>query len=200
MPLKLGVSSLGEPTISSFRYVPSGVLFPPRTKGDVPPARGDLRSAGRGGTGLMGIGGDEYTANCSTSSSMASSSRHSGGETEGEKFGGSGGAGSSGGGPSTIEGGESGGEKGGGDPGESNGGEGGGSLGGGPGERQGVEGVEEGVSGAGESGGGGGGSSSGGGGLSSLKVTHRGETYSSLVRGLSEGPKTSSRSGAGEPL
>lgn len=206
MPLKLGVSSLGEPTksgISSLRYAPSGVLFPPtppRTRGDVTPARGDLRSAGRGGTGLMGAGDEEYSANCSTSSSIASSSRHRGGEFEGEKSGGRGGAGSSGGGgPSTMEGGDSGGVKGGGDPGENSGGEGGGSFGGGPGERQGVEGVEEGVSGGGESGGGGGAGSSGGGGLSSMKVTHLGDTVSSLVRGLSVGPNTSSRSGAGEP-
>lgn len=207
MPLKLGVSSRGEPTmswISSLRYVPSGVLFPPtppRTSGDVTPTRGDLRSAGRGGTGLMGAGDEEYSANCSTSSSIASSSRHRGGELEGEKLGGRGGAGSSGGGgPSRMEGGESGGVKGGGEPGENGGGEGGGSSGGGPGDRQGVEGVEEGVSGAGESGGGGGAGSSGGGGLSSIKVTHLGDTISSLVRGLSMGPNTSSRSGPGEPL
>lgn len=206
MPLKLGVSSLGEPTksgISSLRYAPSGVLFPPtpaRTRGEMTPARGDLRSAGRGGTGLMGAGDDEYSANCSTSSSIASSSRHRGGELEGEKSGGRGGAGSSGGGgPSTMEGGESGGVKGGGDPGENGGGEGGGSFGGGPGERQGVEGVDEGVSGGGESGGGGGAGSSGGGGLSSVKVTHLGDTMPSLVRGLSMGPNTSSRSAAGGP-
>lgn len=206
MPLKLGVSSLGEPTksgISSLRYTPSGVLFPPmppRTRGDVTPARGDLRSAGRGGTGLMGAGDEEYSTNCSTSSSIASSSRHRGGELEGEKSGGKGGAGSSGGGcPSTMEGGESGGKKGGGEPGENGGGEGGGSFGGGPGERQGVDGVDEGVSGGGESGGGGGAGSLGGGGLSSVKVTHLGDTMSSLVRGLSIGLNTSSRSGAGEP-
>ncbi len=206
MPLKLGVSSLGEPTksgISSLRYAPSGVLFPPtppRTRGDVTPVRGDLRSAGRGGTGLRGAGDEEYSANCSTSSSIASSSRHIGGEVEGEKSGGKGGAGSSGGGgPSMMEGGEPGGVKGGGEPGERGGGEGGGSFGGGPGERQGVEGVEEGVSGAGESGGGGGAGSSGGGGLSSAKVTHLGDIVSSMARGLSVGPNTSSRSGAGEP-
>lgn len=207
MALKLGVSSLGEPTksgISSLRYTPSGVLFPPmmppRTRGDVSPARGDLRSAGRGGTGLIGAGDEGYSTNCSTSSSIASSSRHRGGELEGEKSGGRGGAGSSGGGcPSTMEGGESGGVKGGGDPGENSGGEGGGSFGGGPGERQGVEGVDEGVSGAGESGGGGGAGSSGGGGLSSVKVTHLGDTMSSMAQGLSIGPNTSSRSGAGEP-
>lgn len=206
MPLKLGVSSLGEPTksgISSLRYAPSGVLFPPappRTRGEMTPARGDLRSAGRGGTGLIGAGDEEYSANCSTSSSIASSSRQSGGESEGEKSGGRGGAGSSGGGgPSTMEGGESGGVKGGGDPGENGGGEGGGSFGGGPGERQGVEGVDEGVSGAGESGGGGGAGSSGGGGLSLVKVTHLGDTASSMAWGLSMGPNTSSRSGAGEP-
>lgn len=87
MPLKLGVSSLGEPTksgTSSLKYAPSGVLFPPRTRGEVTPVRGDLRSAGRGGTGLIGAGEQEYSANCSTSSSMASSSRHTGGELEGE--------------------------------------------------------------------------------------------------------------------
>lgn len=209
MPLKLGVSSLGEPTksgISSLRYAPSGVLFPPtppRTRGDVTPARGDLRSAGRGGTGLVGAGDEQYSANCSTSSSVPSSSKHRGGEFEGEKSGGRGGAGSSGGGgPSTMKGGDSGGVKGGGDPGESDGGEGGGSLGGGPGERQGVQGVEgvdEGVSGAGESGGGGGAGSSGGGGLSLVKVTHLGDTVSSSVRVPSAGPNTSSRSGTGEP-
>lgn len=216
MPLKLGVSSLGEPTksgISSLRYAPSGVLFPPtapRTRGDVTPSRGDLRSAGRGGTGLMGAGDEQYSANCSTSSSVPSSSKHRGGELEAEKSGGRGGAGSSGGGgPSTTQGGDSGGVKGGGDlgesgergeSGESGGGEGGGSFGGGPGERQGVEGVDEGVSGAGESGGGGGGAgSSGGGGLPLVKVTHLGDTVSSLVRVPSEGPNTSSRSGAGEP-
>lgn len=206
MPLKLGVSSRGEPTksgISSLRYAPSGVLFPPtppRTRGDVTPTRGDLRSAGRGGTGLIGAGDEEYSANCSTSSSIASSSRHRGGDSEGEKSGGRGGAGSSGGGgPSMMEEGEPGGVNGGGDPGDNGGGEGGGSFGGGPGERQGVEGVDEGVSGGGESGGGGGAGSSGGGGLSSVKVTHLGETMSSLVWGLSMGPNTSSRSGAGEP-
>lgn len=206
MPLKLGVSSRGEPTksgISSLRYAPSGVLFPPtppRTRGDVTPTRGDLRSAGRGGTGLIGAGDEEYSANCSTSSSIASSSRHRGGDLEGEKSGGRGGAGSSGGGgPSMMEEGEPGGVNGGGDPGDNGGGEGGGSFGGGPGERQGVEGVDEGVSGGGESGGGGGAGSSGGGGLSSVKVTHLGETMSSLVWGLSMGPNTSSRSGAGEP-
>lgn len=59
VPLKPGVSSLGEPVMSgtsSLWYAPSGVLFPPtfpQTKGEVTPARGDLRSAGRGGTGLM---------------------------------------------------------------------------------------------------------------------------------------------------
>lgn len=201
MPLKLGVSSLGEPTksgTSSLRFTPSGVLLPPkppRTSGDVTPARGDLRSAGRGGTGLMGAGEEEYSANCSISSSIASSSGHPGGELEGENSGGRGGAGSSGGGgPSRMEGGESGRVKRGGDPGENGGGEGGGSFGGGPGERQGVEGVDEGVSGGGESGGGGGAGSSGGGGLSSVKVTHLGDMVSSLM-----GPKTSSRSGAGEP-
>lgn len=206
MPLKLGVSSLGEPTksgISSLRYAPSGVLFPPmppKTRGDVTPGRGDLRSAGRGGTGLMGTGDEEYPANCSTSSSIASWSKHIGGELEGEKSGGRGGAGSSGGGgPSTMEEGDSGGVKGGGDPEESKGGEGGGSFGGGPGERQGVEGVDEGVSGGGESGGGGGAGSSGGGGLSLVKVTHLGDIVSSLVWVLSVGPNTSSRSGAGEP-
>lgn len=97
-----------------------------------------------------------------------------------------------------MEGGESGGVKTGGDPGENSGGEGGGSSGGGPGERQGVEGVDEGVSGGGESGGGGGAGSSGGGGLSSVKVTHLGDTVSSVVRGLSM-LNTSSSSGAGEP-
>lgn len=206
MPLKLGVSSLGEPTksgISSLRYAPSGVLFPPvppRTRGEMTPVRGDLRSAGRGGTGLIGAGDEAYSANCSTSSSIASSSRQSGGETQGEKSGGRGGAGSSGGGgPSRMEGGESGGVKGGGDPGENGGGEGGGSFGGGPGERQGVEGVDDGVSGAGESGGGGGAGSSGGGGLSFVKVTHLEDTPSSMAWGLSMGPNTSSRSGAGEP-
>lgn len=206
MLLKLGVSSLGEPTksrISSRRYIPSGVLFPPMppsTRGDVTPTRGDLRSTGRGGTGLMGAGDEEYSTNCSTSSSIASSSRHRGGELEGEKSGGRGGAGSSGGGcPSMMEVGESGGVKGGGEPGENGGGEGGGSFGGGPGEKQGVEGVEDGVSGGGESGGGGGAGSFGGGGLSSVKVTHLGEAVSSLTRGLSMGPNTSSRSGAGEP-
>lgn len=204
VPLKLGVSSLGDPTksgISSRKNVPSGVLFPPKTRGDVIPTRGDLRSAGRGGTGLMGAGDEEYSTNCSTSSSIASSSRHRGGEIEGEKSGGSGGAGSSGGGCSSMVGvGESGGEKGEtGELGENEGGEGGGSVGGGPGERQGEEGVDEGVSGAGESGGGGGAGSSGGGGLSSAKVTHLGEAVSSLVCGLSSGPNTSSRSGAGEP-
>lgn len=203
MPLKLGVSSLGEPTksdISSLMYTASGVLLPPRTRGDVTPARGDLRSAGRGGTGLMGAGDEAYSTNCSTSSSITSSSRHKGGELEGEKSGGRGGAGSSGGGcPSMMEGGESGGEKGGGEPGENGGGDGGGSFGGGPGERQGVEGVDEGVSGGGESGGGGGAGSLGGGGLSSAKVTHLGDTVPSLVRGLSMGPNTSSRSGPGDP-
>lgn len=119
---------------------------------------------------------------------------------EGEKFGGKGGAGSSGGGgPRTIENGESSGVKGGGDMGEICGGEGGGSFGGGPGEVQGVEGVDDGVSGGGESGGGGGAGSSGGGGLSSVNVTHLGDEVSSLIRGLSVGPNTSSRSGAGEP-
>lgn len=206
MPLKLGVSSLGEPTkseISSLKYALSGVLFPPappRTRGEMIPVRGDRRSAGRGGTGLMGAGEEQYSANRNTSSSIASSSRQTGGELDWEKSGGRGGAGSSGGGgPSTMEGGESGGVNGGGDPGENGGGEGGGSFGGGPGERGGVEGVEEGVSGGGESGGGGGAGSSGGGGLSSVKVTHRGDTMSSLVRGLSMGPNTSSRSGPGEP-
>lgn len=206
MPLKLGVNSLGEPTksgMSSLRYAPSGVLFPPAppsTRGEVTPGRGDLRSAGRGGTGLMGAGGEQYSTNCSTSSSIASSSRQIGGELEGEKSGGSGGAGSSGGGgPSTMEVGESGGEKGGGDPGEKGGGEGGGSFGGGPGERHGVEGVDKGVSGGGESGGGGGAGSSGGGGRSSVKATHLGDTVSSVARGLSAGPNTSSRSGPGEP-
>lgn len=140
VPLKLGVSSLGDPTksgISSRRNVPSGVLFPPKTRGDVTPTRGDLRSAGRGGTGLTGAGDEEYSTNCSTSSSIASSSRHRGGEMEGEKSGGKGGAGSSGGGCSSMTGaGESGGENGeGGEPGENKGGEGGGSVGGGPGER-----------------------------------------------------------------
>lgn len=201
MPLKLGVSSLGEPTksgISSLRYAPSGVRFPPNTRGEVTPVRGVLHSAGKGGTGLVGAGEEQYSANCSTSSSMASSSRQTGGEVHGEKLGGRGGAGSSGGGgPRMMEGGESGGVKGGGDPGENGGGEGGGSLGGGPGERQGVDGVDEGVSGGGESGGGGGAGSSGGGGLSSVNVTHLGDT-SSLVWGLSAGPNTSSRSGAGE--
>ena len=82
----------------------------------------------------------------------------------------------------------------GGDPSEENvGGEGGGSLGGGPGERQGVEGVEEGVSGGGDSGGGGGGAgSSGGGGLSLPKVTQREDAASSLRWGLSPRPNTSS--------
>lgn len=71
------------------------------------PARGDLRSAGRGGTGLMGA------TNCSTSSSITSSSRSRGGDLEGEKSGGRGGAGWSGGGcPSTKDGGESSGVKG----------------------------------------------------------------------------------------
>lgn len=203
MPLKLGVSSLGEPTnswMSSLKYAPSGVLFPPelpRTKGDGTPVRGDLLSAGRGGTGLVGAGDEQYSANCSTSSSIASSSRQIGGE--GEKSGGRGGAGSSGGGgPRIMDGGESGGEKGGGDPGENGGGDGGGSSGGGPGERQGVEGVDEGVSGGGESGGGGGAGSSGGGGLLSPNVTHLGDIVSSLMRGLSM-PNTSSSSGAGEP-
>lgn len=204
VPLKLGVISLGEPTKSwmpSLRYAPSGVPFPPtapRTRGDVTPGRGDLRSAGRGGTGLAGAGDEEYSANCSTSSSVPSSSKPGGGESAGEKSGGRGGAGSSGGGgPSTMEGGDSGG---GGDPGESGGGEGGGSSGGGPGERPGVEGVDEGVSGAGESGGGGGGAgSSGGGGLSLGKVTHLGDAVSSQVRGPSAGPNTSSRSGPPEP-
>lgn len=203
MPLKLGINSLGEPTksdMSSLKYAPSGVLLPPRTRGDVTPARGDRRSAGRGGTGLMGAGDEAYSTNCSTSSSTTSSSRHSGGESDGEKSGGRGGAGwSGGGGPSWMEGGESGGENGGGESGDDRGGDGGGSLGGGPGERQGVEGVDEGVSGAGESGGGGGAGSSGGGGLSSVKVTHLGDTVPSLGRGLSMGPNTSSRSGPGEP-
>lgn len=60
VPRKLGVSSRGEPensAESSLWYPPSGVLFPPMpawTKGDVTPTRGDLRSAGSGGTGLMG--------------------------------------------------------------------------------------------------------------------------------------------------
>lgn len=163
------------------------------------PARGDLLSAGRGGTGLIWAGDLEYTAKCNTSSSIASSSRQIGGELEGEKSGGRGGAGSSGGGgPSIIEGGESGGVKGGGDPGEKSGGEGGGSSGGGPGETQGVEGVDEGVSGAGESGGGGGAGSLGGGGLSLVKVTHLGDTASSMLQGLSA-PNTSSMSGAMEP-
>lgn len=96
-----------------------------------------------------------------------------------------------------MEGGESSGEKG--EPAENGGGEGGGSFGGGPGERQGVEGVDRGVLGAGDSGGGGGAGSSGGGGLSSGKVTHLGDTVSSRGWGLSVGPNTSSRSGAGEP-
>lgn len=232
VPLKLWVSSLGEPTKSgrsSLRYAPSGVRLPPelpRTKGDGTPTRGDLLSAGRGGTGLVGAGDEACSVKSSTSSSNPSLSRQTGGESEGEKLGGRGGAGSSGGGPRTMEGGESGGEKGGGEPGEkgggeggeepgekgggggggsfggegggSLGGEGGGSLGGGPGERQGVDGVDEGVSGAGDSGGGGGAGSSGGGGLSPLKVTHLGDAVSSLVRGLSTGPNTSSRSGPGE--
>jgi len=166
----------------------------------VTPARGDLLSAGSGGTGLMGTGDEAYTANCRISSSIASSSGHTGDELEGEKSGGRGGAGSSGGGgPSTIEGGESSDVKGGGDPGENGGGDGGGSSGGGPGERQGVEGVDDGVSGGGESGGGGGAGSSGGGGLSFVNVTHLGDAVSSLVRGLSTEPNTSSKSGAGEP-
>lgn len=86
MPLKLGVSSLGELTkseISSLKYAPSGVLFPPvpaRTRGEMIPVRGDRRSAGRGGTGLTGAGEEQYSANCSTSSSIASSSRQTGGE------------------------------------------------------------------------------------------------------------------------
>lgn len=203
--LKVGVSSLGEPMKSwrsSLRYVLSGVRFPPvlpLTRGEVTLAEGELRSAGRGGTGLMG-GQELYTANCSTSSSIASSSRQKGGESDGEKSGGKGGAGSSGGGgPSIMEVGESRGVNAGGDPGENGGGEGGGSFGGGPGERHGEEGVDEGVSGAGESGGGGGAGSSGGGGRSSVKVTHRGDAVSSLVRGLSTGPNTSSRSGPGQP-
>lgn len=200
MPLKLEVNSRGEPTVSgksSLRYDPSGVLFPPVTSGEVTPVR-CLHSAGSGGTGLVGAGEELYSANCSTSSSRASSSRQTGGKWQGEKSGGRGGAGSSGGGgPSKMEGGESRGEKG--EPGENGGGEGGGSFGGGPGERQGVDGVDRGVPGAGESGGGGGAGSSGGGGLSSGKVTHLGDTVSSLVWGLSIGPNTSSRSGAGEP-
>lgn len=98
-----------------------------------------------------------------------------------------------------MEGGDSGGVKGGGVLGERRGGEGGGSFGGGPGERQGVEGVDEGVSGGGESGGGGGAGSSGGGGLSLVNVTHLGDIASSLGRVPSVGPNTSSRSGAGGP-
>lgn len=206
MPRKLGVSSLGEPTksgMSSLRYTLSGVRFRPivpRTRGEVTPMWGDLLSAGRGGTGLMGALDEEYSANCSTSSSIASSLRQGGGESQSTNSGGRGGAGSSGGGgPSVMEWGDSGGEKGGGDSGENDGGEGGGSSGGGPGEMQGVEGVDEGVSGAGESGGGGGAGSSGGGGLSFVKVTHLGDTASSLLRELSTGPNTSSRSGAGGP-
>lgn len=203
VPLKLGVSSRGEHTKSgksSLKCDPSGVLFPPVTRGEVTPVRWGLHSAGRGGKGLVGAGDELFSANCRTSSSRASSSRQTGGKLEGEKLGGKGGAGSSGGGgPSMMEGGESKGVKGAGDPGENGGGDGGGSFGGGPGERQGVDGVDNGVPGAGESGGGGGAGSSGGGGLSSMKETHLGETVSSRVRGLPTGPNTSSRSGAGEP-
>lgn len=55
------------------------------------------------------------------------------------------------------------------------------------------------MSGGGESGGGGGAGSLGGGGLSSVKVTHLGDRVSSSVWGVPMGPKTSSRSGPGEP-
>lgn len=82
VPLKLGVSSRGEPTASensSLKKQPSGVLLPPVTSGEVTPVR-CLHSAGSGGTGLVGAGEELYSANWSTSSSSASSSRHTGGK------------------------------------------------------------------------------------------------------------------------
>lgn len=80
--LKLGASSRGDPTMSgksSLKYGPSGVLFPAVTNGEVTPVR-CLHSAGSGGTGLVGAGEELYSANCSTSSSRASSSRQTGGK------------------------------------------------------------------------------------------------------------------------
>lgn len=69
VPLKLGVRSRGEPVVSarsSLWYTPSGVFFPimpPWIKGEVTPTQGDLRSAGSGGTGLMGAANEAYSAN-----------------------------------------------------------------------------------------------------------------------------------------